>query len=488
MELKPTSVDEMRERILTYLQQGRVLIMAEAQHSGHGALPAAAVDQNMLRIDLDPADIGHNFANSDFLEVAYTADTGAAVARLAWQSIFLVAGQSAEDVAANRRGVQVRAEIPAFFQPNAQANLQRLLGALGLGPPMPPEWELDVTPQLLADDADRSAWCADKQEALKRILGAGPVPAMILFDPRSGGVELPKGANLSEPGELVVGSSAGCANIQLSQSDITWDAMTPQGVQHIRLPWHAIGAMRNAANGAGWWWPRDLPQEVRANFEQTQEIWPILQRLAGIPVPPPTPLKALQLQPPMLQDKLLAFQRLRRQGMVVLLIHALHPDVRLPPSLPGRARLLLVPLGLTNLDPDIDADDEGIAAKMPDYEGRVINFYVPWQAVFLMGGGSGGAPNLWPEDYPDFLTDALHAMVSVTRSDGGQLPETMNVFDQDASGDGLGLGLKRMPDGAMSLVVSRPLGSIPAPPGSPPGAVGRAVMELAFRLPLPTLQ
>ena len=161
--------------------------------------------------------------------------------------------------------------------------------------------------------------------------------------------------------------------------------------------------------------------------------------------------------------------------------------VRLPPSLPGRARVLMVPLHLPGLDPEAQWDDEGFRAKCPDYAGVVRDLWLPWRAVFLMSGTTGGVPHTWPEDFPPFLVAAQHALRAVARSEGGALPPELDVFDYKPHGDGLGLGLTVGADGRQVLVVGRPLGAQPPPPGAPAGQVYRSMLEFSFRLPAPVV-
>jgi hypothetical protein len=463
-----------------------VLLLADDRHPGNAGLPKSP--SVIVSAVLTPEDRGLDLDDPTHLAIAYQTDAGPETARIAWDAVFLVAGQSAVDVQANRLSTHVSASPPDFLQPDVDANLRRLLAATDMGPPPPLEWKLDVSPQLLADDADRSGWCPDKRAAIERILAHGQAPAILWFDPDAPGVQLPAVFRSTGRCEVHVGQAAGSQDVQLRATVLSWQMATPQGMQRITLPWKAIAAFRDTGNGHGWWWPRDLAAKPRHDLQRNAELWSVLQRLEGIPLALPTPFQILALQPPTLKDKSAALRRLMRLGLAIVLADAHHPGLRLPPSLPGRARVLLVPIGLQNLAANVRVDGEGVAVQMPDYEGQVVDIWLPWTAVFSMASGQTGVPNAWPEDYPPFLTDALNAMHSINRSDGGPLPAELDVFDHEPSGDGLGLGLTKAADGGMSLVVGRPLGIMPPPSGSPLGFKHRAVMQFAFRLPRPSLQ
>jgi stringent starvation protein B len=486
MDIHARTTDEMRVRIAEYLHYGRVIVVATADDPDHAGLPALNGSQ-VLRLDLCPEDTGVKLDDTDHLHVKLMNGDQTTDAQISWSSIFFVAGQSAEDQKANRMATHLRQELPDFLKQDTPKMLQALVASMGLGPPPVLEWKLDVSPSIIASDADRSTWCPDKREAVQRILGRGQAPALIWFDPEAG-VTLP--SVFATPGrcEIHVGTAAGSQDIDFSQTELSWNIQTPNGLQRVVVPWEAVGAVRDAGNGQGWWWPRDLPPQPRSQFETNAELWQVLERLEGMPLSVPVKISIAMLQPVTLKDKVAAFRRLQRQGFFVLLVDAGSPGLRLPPSLPGRARVLMLPVGLANLDPKVRLDAEGVSLQAPDYAGLVAAVYIPWSAVFLMSPAGGGAPHTWPEDYPQFLVDAVFAMRAVNRSDGGELPPELDVFDHRPNGDGLGLGLTTGPDGGTSLIVSRPLGEVPLPPGSPPGMKQRAMMQLVFRLPVPLLQ
>ena len=382
---------------------------------------------------------------------------------------------------------RVSSRLPACLEPDRPMNLRRMLGAMGLGP-QEQEWKLDVRPALLAEDADRSLWCEDKQEAVQRILAHPGTPAMLWFVPDGPGVMPPAGTKPGDQAELMVGAAAGSHDVQVTQFAVAWSVDTQRGRQRVTLPWRSIGAIRDPRTGEGWWWPRDLPAGPRADFQTDAVLWTVLQRLGGIPLaaPSPGPVRKLQvviLQRPLSDDKPTALRQLLSQGTTIVLADPAVAGVRVPPSLPGRARVLMVPLLLPGLDPKLRWDDEGFGSQSPDYDGVVHDIWLPWRAVFLLSGGNGSAQHAWPADFPDFLVAAQHALRAVQHSDGGVLPPELDAFDYKPTGDGLGLGLTVGPDGRHVLVVGRPLGVVPPPQGAPPGQIYRSTMELSFRLP-----
>ena len=472
------------------LARGRIALLLDLLHAGHSGLPAK-MTSHILRLDVLDAHDRVDFSGMDHLLVHYLDNETPAIAKLAWDAVFVVVGQ----IVPGKIGPNVRpGALPACFEPDRQANVMRLLNQLGLGTARPGaiEWKLEITPAILAADGDRSAWRPEKLEALQTLLDAGP--AILLLDLAAPGLSVPPQLRQSGQSEVAIGKNAPWRDVVMTRHIVAWSQLHEGATLRFSVPWAAIGAMQSPQTGLGWWWPRDLPAPGRAQLENNQDIWPALSRLDGIPLgtPAPVPLTDIQvltLQPPPPASKQSAIETGLRLGLVVVLIDALHPAIRLPPSMPGRARVLLVPLGLPNLDAKVRFSDEGFSAVMPDFNGQKVNVAIPWQAVFLVSPMDGSRVGTWPDDYPPTIVNALHALRSVQFSDGGEVPAEMDVLDRQPNGDGLGLGLHRAPDGGFNLVVSQPLGFLQQlPPGLPPGAQARAMMELSFRLPAPGLQ
>jgi len=167
MDQRQASATEMRTLFRTLLPAGHTILLADARHPGHQGLPEGHT-ADILRVDFTP----DNFVSLDdpeFVELRYLQDTGTATARLAWDGCFFLTGTSAAD--ANERVGLAGAHLPEYLEPDRETNLHRLLGGMGLVPRgQAAEWNLDVRPSVLADDADRSGWCQDKREAVERTL------------------------------------------------------------------------------------------------------------------------------------------------------------------------------------------------------------------------------------------------------------------------------------------------------------------------------
>jgi hypothetical protein len=488
--MQPTGVTvEPKQLVLDMLANGRVMLLCDARHVDNQGLPPGNT-AHILRVDILDLEDRVDFSDPDFLQLAYVDDASQHTARIPWSAVFVVVGQAVP----GQLGPNIRpAGLPACFEPDRMANVQRLLLQMGIGgKPGITEWNLQVSSNILSMDADRSDWCPDKQDALRRVFARGV--AVLLFDPAFPGVTLPPVVRQSRQAELVVGQGTPFENVTMTPYVLSWTHAESGHTLRFVVPWRAIGGIQCLQDGDGWWWPNDLPEQGRARLQGEPDAWPVLQRLEGIPLRKraPMPTQAIELlvpAPPRPVTKALAIERYLQLGLLVVLVDALHPAIRLPATLPGRAKVLMVPLGLENLNPQLRFSDDGFSAVMPNYEGRVVPVQIPWQAVFMIAPADSVRTGVWAEDYPPAIVTALHALRSVQRSDGGELPAELQVLDHQPNGDGLGLGIKRGPDGSYHLAVSQPLGALQqVPPGSPPGTKARALMELAFRLPAPTLQ
>jgi hypothetical protein len=176
MDIQARTTDEMRVRIAEYLHYGRVLVLADADNPDHVGLPPLNSSQ-VLRLDLCPEDTGVRLDDPDHLHVPLMHEERTVEAKISWQSIFFVAGQTAEVQKANRMATHLRQELPDFLKQDTRLLLQALVASMGLGPPPALEWKLDVSPSVIANDADRSTWCPDKREAMQRLYGFRRVTA-----------------------------------------------------------------------------------------------------------------------------------------------------------------------------------------------------------------------------------------------------------------------------------------------------------------------
>lgn len=482
---------EVPALLSNWLVHGPLVVLVDGGHPRHQGLPAAA-HAHVLKVDLADATDRVRLDDPTHLIVEYQDEEVTRIARLAWAAVFFVAGRAEPDKV---RRLLLHDRLPACFEPDRAANVNRLLNQMGLGVGRPgaPEWNLRVTPQTLSNDGDRDDWCPDRREAVETLLARDGGKAIVLVDRTSSGLQVPELPQLSGQAEFMVGRAMPGFQVDTEGESLAWSQPGPGARLEFRLPWHAVGAVQDPESGRGWWWPAELPVPFRKPLEDMEELWPVLRRLDGIPLAPPAPMprenvSVLSLLAPMPTDRATAVQRLARMGVAVVLADAHHPDLRLGDTLPGRARVLMVPLNLPGSPSELQIDDDGFWTRMPDHDGRPVRVYVPWTAVFLAAPADGSRTGVWPDAYPEAVRTALHALRSVQRSDGGALPVELDVFDREPTGDGLGLSLERAPDGSFAIVVSQPVGHLPPPPGAPPGVSGRALLELAFRLPAPDLQ
>ncbi len=478
---------DLPQRVAHYFEQGAVTLLFDARHGGNSGLPAR-MDSHIVRVDLADADdfceIGKTHLRVTFLDQAVATE-----AWLAWDAAFYLRGRAAAD---RMEAHLVPARVPACFEPHRIANVERALNQMGLGRGQPSgvEWNFSVNPAMLAEDADRSGWCAVKQLAVQQAVQGQAGRAVLLIDTSAGDVRAPAGFIQGAHAEWQVGVAPPWAGMAYGAHALVWREQQGSNTLEFVIPWSRIGAVQDPANGRGWFWPGDLPDAARGALQNLQDIWPVLQRQVGVPLAPPPPpprehLRVAGLSPPRPDSKHRALYRLLRLGTTVVLVDTRVPGCRLPPTLPGRVWLLMVPLNLPNLDPQARLDDDGLMAVIPDHDGKIAPIAVPWRAMFLMAAAGGLSVNVWEEDYPDEVVQALHVL-SAAQSRKDVAPDSYTIFDRDPNGDGLGMSLEADAQGQFALHVSQPVSKLQAPPGSPPGTQARALLELAFSLPPPT--
>lgn len=478
----------LADRVRAYLGHGAVTLLFDARHPRNRGL-APHMDCHVVRVDL--AEEGDSCRlHGDHLAVDYVNQTEAAEAQLPWQAAFFVRGRAAPD---RIEAQLLRDRVPACFEPNRLANVERALNQLGLGRNRPSavEWNIDASPQVVADDGDRSQWCEDKAEAVRRLLSAEGGRAVLLIDTSHGDVIAPPGMPVAPQTEWQVGRGGPWLHVDVGAQSLGWSEQHQNGLLHFEIPWPRLGAVQDAATGQGWYWPADLPQAARDALAQAGEIWTALLRCQGIPLAPPPPppaehLKIAGLSLPRPASKLQAMRRIVRLGMSVVLADTRVAGCQLPPQLPGRPWLLMVPLGLPGLDPHVRIDGDGFSAMMPDHDGRICPVRLHWRSVFLLAAAGGLSVCAWEEDYPDELVQALH-ILRAAQNHTDVAPNSHTIFDRDPHGDGCGMSLEVDAEGKFALHVSQPLSRAAAPPGAPPGAQVRALLELAFALPPPAV-
>ena len=478
---------QLRQRVQSYLEHGSVLLLFDARHTDNGGLPKR-LDSHIVRVEIADADDGVDWGDETALVIEYLDENLPARARLSWSAAFYLRGKAGPQ---RLEAHLVPAHVPACFEPQRLTNAERCLNQMGLGRARPgaAEWNLNANPHALAEDADRSAWCPDKAQAVRQLLAGPNQRAVLLIDTSRGDVVAPPGFVTDGHEEWQVGMQAPWQDVQTDGSALQWYEQQGDQRLHFAIPWQRIGAMQDAQTGSGWFWPADLPEPLLVPLRSLTEVWPVLQRMVGVPLaekaPTPTEhLKITGLSPPRPASKRRALERLVRLGTTVVLVDTRHSGVELPPQLPGRVWLLMVPLGLPNLDANVATSQHGFTAQMPDHEGRIVPVHVPWQAVLLLASTGGLSVSVWDEDFPEEIVQALHVL-SAAQGHNDVAPSVHTLFDRQPQGDGLGLSLECDDSGKFALHVSQPISNAPGPPGSPPGMKVRALLELAFALPPP---
>ncbi len=480
-------VEELRKRVLAYLEHGAVILLFDARHPDNNGLPVR-MDSHVVRVEIADSEDFVDWSDRRALLITYLDENRPAQAQLAWSAAFYLRGKSGpQRVEAHL----VPSQVPVCFEPHRLANVERCLNQMGLGRARPgaAEWNLNVAPHVLAEDADRAGWCADKPAAVQQLLEGPGQRAVVLIDTSHGDVVAPPGFVTHSHEEWQVGAVLPWQAVTLSGPALRWREGQQAGPLEFAVPWKRIGAVQDPLSGRGWFWPADLPAQMANALEQLGDVWPVLQRMTGVPLAdkPPTPsenLKITGLSPPRPDSKRRALERLVRLGTTVVLVDTRHPGVELPAQLPGRVWLMMVPLGLPNLDPQVATSAQGFTGQMPDHDGKVVPVHVPWQAVMLMASTGGLSVCVWEQDFPEEIVQALHVL-SAAQDRRDVAPSVHTLFDREPTGDGLGLSLECDDEGKFALHVSQPISKVPAPPGSPPGTQVRALLELAFALPPP---
>ncbi|MEY3011939.1 MAG: hypothetical protein RIT45_674 [Pseudomonadota bacterium] len=482
--------------VARWLEEDAVLVLADGRHVALQPGQQTGYPADVLRLLLLPGD-PVALDDADAL-VARIDDREIEVeVRVPWDAVFF-AGRRMQPGRAPER-VFLSERVPPCFGPEREINAERMIEQMGFGAKVPgmPEWSIRVDGSVLADDADRSAWSPDKMRALRQLVARPTGLTWLLVDAEVPGVRLPDrpvAPPIAVDGAMVMVGVLGAGPFgppTLDDDALRWHLPDGHEGFELRVPWRAIGAAQEAQTAQGWWWPRDLPAAVRAQLARDPAIWAALERAEGIPLSPAAPpekrIHVLDLQPSLPRDPGRAIVRLRRLGVVIALIDTAAPGVVLGGQLPGRARLLMLPLGLPGLDPQLRLGDATFHARMPDHEGQLVEVEIPYHAVLMVTAQPGGRTASWPEQFPEFLVMAQHALHAKQNSGGAALPTVLDVFDRDPDGDGLGLGLELLPYGQYSLVISQPVGYQPAPPGQTDAPRGRLLMNMSFRLPAPLL-
>ncbi len=485
----PNQHGSARALATAFLQRGPLILLVDPNAAGCSNLPEMAKDRVLVLQFAGEDDSARLAQPGSTFAVPYAADSDRLeIARIPWQAVFALSGQSAE----GERETKARTEaVPECLGLDKRQGLRWVLQKLGLGdvPHDAQEWRFALSPQLLQADADRAEFEPELANAIQRILARAPGFALLMVDPTVPGVQLPPGLDAQVVLQLTVALVPPFRDVKLDKRGIRWREEHEAEILSFSLPWAAIGAVKHPVDGKGWFWPLQLPVPIRANLMQQRELWPHLQRLVGLPLTPDDPLPTdppplAYLAEPAEGSKSRAITRCLQCGGAVLLVDTRKGGGQLPDDLRKQA-LLAVPLALPGLPAEVQVDDQEISAVMPDLAGKPVRVVVPLDAVFVVATGLGGMRVFcWPEDYPHELVVGLCALREMARNDGKILHQMQGLHigpnPPPPPHEGTQVGLGRNAEGRYVMQLKQPCG-----PRQADGS--RLQMQVEFALQMPKL-
>lgn len=484
--------------LLDWIDRGPTLLVANPDAVGCSNLPDFAKSKALV-IEL-AGDQGReilNNSNAQGFNLPYGHPDGSnGIAHISWESLFVVVGS---DKPGQRTVKTQPAATPDFLGQDKLMAVRWVMRALGLGdlPQSPNEWNISITPQTMAMDGDRSAFEPDHRRALTRCMEANPPMAILLVDGRHKGVDIPEqwpridGQTIQIP----IVRAPPTERIEADDDGVSWTTGIRNGQQDLGkfdfyVPWSAIGALRHPTD-FGWFWPDQLPQRFREALLSNPDVFDNRERLRGAPLAQPTevpeeppPLVVLPVPHRVDKPTALADCKARRGGLV--LIDTRVAGVELPVGLRGAA-LLALPFGAPEIAADVEAQEAGILAQLPDFKGNPVEILAPWPAVILVATNEGGARvYAWPEDYPAEIEEGLRVLHDMWRN-GGEPSQSLDklhfvVPAGSALPDGQGsqISLGRNQQGEYMMLLQQPCGIHPEN--------GEQLnMEVQFCLPLATM-
>ncbi len=471
--------DVLKSMLRGWLPQAPVTLVVDPRSPGCANLPTVPEGQPPLQVLLvelagEPGLSIVDRSDDDALHVDHGLPDGSAnlAARIPWAAVFLFVGGDLGKVKIHPDA------IPALVDDDRHTSLRWVMRALGL-PDLPAsglEWTFTINAKLMAADADRSAFEPEPLGAFQRCMETEPRAAQLLVDAHADGVYVPPAWPRVLDGHalhLPVGRKPPFSEVSADGEEIAWKCNFRDGDRFFegffRVPWTAVGAMKHDTLG-GWFWPDHLPEPLRAPMMKAPEVAANLHLLRGAPLAkrqelPAEPPRIAYLPAPIGIDKpdALADILARGRGGMVLI------DARAPGVVVGdgfkKTPLLCLFCGMPQLRADVRAEEDGVHAELPDFEGRPGQVFAPWSAVLLVGANQGGARMYaWPEDYPDDIRKAVHLMHDLAKR-GADPTEAIGkvegVVPVDVKSSGFVLGMGKDPAGHYVLGIRQPLGKNP---------------------------
>lgn len=125
----------------------------------------------------------------------------------------------------------------------------------------------------------------------------------------------------------------------------------------------------------------------------------------------------LLLAPPQQMTPRQAVQWATRHGIGLVLIDGLAPAVLVPSGLQAQP-VVAVPVGMPWVQSELELDDEGLSAVIPDGNGAPAELRAPWTAVISVNSLGGAVHGSW--NWPDHPSSGLrHVMAAQAQAEGG---------------------------------------------------------------------
>lgn len=140
----------------------------------------------------------------------------------------------------------------------------------------------------------------------------------------------------------------------------------------------------------------------------------------------------LLLAPPQLITPHQAVQWAQRHGIGLVLVDGLAPAVLVPVSLQTQP-VVAVPVGMPWAQSDLELDDEGLTAWIPDGRGEQGQLRAPWTAIISVNSLGGAVHGSW--NWPDHPSAGLRLAMAAQLAPGDPAEPSSADRERDRHGE-----------------------------------------------------
>lgn len=138
----------------------------------------------------------------------------------------------------------------------------------------------------------------------------------------------------------------------------------------------------------------------------------------------------LLLAPPQQMTPRQAVQWAMRHGMGLVLVDGLAPAVMVPSGLQTQP-VVAIPVGMPWVQSELDLDDEGLSAVIPNGQGEQAQVRAPWTAVISVNSLGGAVHGSW--NWPDHPSPGLRYAMAAQARKGGEEAQDAPAPDGEAA-------------------------------------------------------